>query len=323
VAELPFSIGLIQFLADHRSEVLTRVFQFFTFVGEVEGYVLLLALVYVAYDKRLAFRLAVLTLLAMSLNHLLKTLIGNPRPFVSQGSHAEKWAVSPEKAADLVTEFSTPSGHAMAGAAFYSCLYSSSRNRYVRIACIVLLLLTGLSRPYLGVHYLEDVLLGWVLGLSMVLLSLRYAEQIGALWNRRSHAQQVAGVVAGSALLWLATRALGAWHPEGQPTAFVGYLGFLTGIVIAHPLELKRLDFDPRSSSALRKALRYALTVGLVLGTLALLDEAFDALGPGSPVWQDLLRFLRYASAGVVAMLLGPLLFLKLGWAERAARGRG
>lgn len=323
VAELPFGIELIQFLADHRHGVLTRFFQLFTFIGEIEGYVLVLALVYVLYDKRLAFRLAVLTLLAMSFNHLLKTLIGNPRPFVAEGSYAEKWAVSPAKAADLATEFSTPSGHAMAGSAFYAYVYASVGSRGVRLACVALLLLTGLSRPYLGVHYLEDVLLGWALGLAMALVAVRYSARMQQLWNRRSHGQQVAATVAASIVLWLATRASSAGYAEGQPTAFVSYLGLLTGIVVAHPLELKRLDFDPRSATVLRKLLRYALSVAMVMGTLGLLDAAFSALSADGSVWGDLLRYLRYALAGIVAMFLGPLLFVRLGLAETAPKGRG
>jgi hypothetical protein len=86
MAELPFSIDLLRFLADTRTELLTEVFQFFTLLGEVEGYVLLVTLIYVTYDKKLAYRLSVLTLVTMSLNHLLKTIIMNPRPFIAEGT---------------------------------------------------------------------------------------------------------------------------------------------------------------------------------------------------------------------------------------------
>jgi len=114
VTELPFSIDLIRGLAENRSPFLTQVSLFFTFLGEIEGYVLLISLIYVTYDKKLAFRLAVLTLLTMSFNHVLKSLIMNPRPFISQGDFMDRWAVSAAKARELATEYSTPSGHAMA-----------------------------------------------------------------------------------------------------------------------------------------------------------------------------------------------------------------
>jgi len=321
LAELPFSLALIQYLADARTGFLTHFFQFFTFLGEVEGYVLLISLIYVTYDKRLGFRLSALTLVTMSLNHLLKTLIMNPRPFITEGSYAEKWAVSAEKAQELATEYSTPSGHAMAGSGFYSYLYASVKNRYVRTLSITLLLLTGLSRPYLGVHYLEDVLIGWALGLSIALLSVRYAESIGSLWNRFSYPQQLLIAAASSLVLWVFTRAQMGWSTEAQPLAFVGYAGFLTGIVAGYPVERRTVDFDPRSSTVARRALRYLLTVGLILGTLLILDEGFGAVSGDSSPLGYLLRYIRYTIAGIVATLLGPLLFVKLGLAERIPRG--
>ena len=316
MAELPFSIAFIQFLADSRNDFLTIFFQFFTFIGEVEGYILVIALIYVMYDKKLAFRLSVLTLFMMSLNHFIKILIRNPRPFISEGTYAEKWAVSAEKAADLATEYSSPSGHAMAGSGFYSYLYASVKNRYVRILAILLLLLTGLSRPYLGVHYMEDVLTGWVLGILIALFSIKYAENIGNIWSKYSHKQQVIIVVISSMILWLFTRVLDDWKIDGQPLAFVGYTGFLTGIVIAYPLEMKKVNFDPKSSTVLFKILRYILSVGMVIGTLLLLDKAFGLISGDSALLEYVLQYIRYCIAGIVAMFLGPLLFAKLKLAE-------
>lgn len=317
MAELPFSIELIRFLADTRAELLTKAFQFFTFLGEVEGYVLLITLIFVTYDKKLAYRLSVLTLATMSLNHLLKTIIMNPRPFMAEGTYSERWAVSPDKAEELAAEYSTPSGHAMAGSAFYSYLFASVRSRTVRAGCILLILLTGLSRPYLGVHYLEDVLIGWVLGASIALLSIHYAKRIAQLWNHLPHSQQLTLVAASSLILWIITHVFSGSGAGDQPLAFVGYTGFLMGIVIAFPLEEKTTDFDPRSSALWKKLLRYLLCVGIVMGTLLLLDGAFEAVSTEYSASGYLLRYIRYALAGIAGILLGPILFVKLGLAER------
>jgi membrane-associated phospholipid phosphatase len=323
MAELPFSIELIRFLAETRTELLTRAFQFFTFLGEVEGYVLFVTLIFVTYDKKLAFRLSVLTLLTMSLNHLLKTIIMNPRPFITDGTHLEKWAVSPGKAQELATEYSTPSGHAMAGAAFYSYLFASVKSRRVTAVCIVLILLTGLSRPYLGVHYLEDVLIGWLLGALIAFLSIRYAGGIAHLWRRFSHPQQLAIVAAFSLILWISTRVLADSGLGDPPLAFLGYTGFLMGIVVAFPLEERAIGFDPRSSALWKKALRYVLCVGLVMGTLLLLDGPFEAVSTDHSIAGYVLRYVRYALAGIAGILLGPILFVRLGLAETLAVDSG
>jgi membrane-associated phospholipid phosphatase len=320
MSELPFSLDLMHWLAEHRSPALTAFFTFFTFVGELEGYILLVVLAYVAFDKRLAVRLALVTLASMSLNHVLKTLIANPRPFVAQGEHLSRWAVTPAKAADLATEFSTPSGHAMGSAAFYTTLYDGLRyvrTRRVAIACIVLVLLIGLSRPYLGVHYLEDVLLGWPIGAALAWLLLRSGARLGDAWYRLSLAQQAALLAGGSALVCAATRALGAWRGDSHPTAFVSYAGLLSGVLLGQRLEIVHVSFESRRGSVGQKLLRYALALALVVGTLAGLDPVFEALAADATPAGDVLRWLRYAAAAVGGVFVAPLLFLRLGIAEQ------
>jgi membrane-associated phospholipid phosphatase len=81
--------------------------------------------------------------------------------------------------------FSFPSGHAMVSAAFYGYLaylgWHLFRRRAVRIAWVLalglLVLLIGLSRVYLGVHYVTDVVAGYAAGLvwtESVILAGRY-----------------------------------------------------------------------------------------------------------------------------------------------------
>ena len=170
MAELPFSIDLIRALAENRTALLTEVSLFFTFLGEIEGYVFLISLLYVTYDKKLAFRLAVLALFA-----------------------------------------------------------------------------------------------------------IRYADRISTLWRKFSYGQQVAIVTASSVILWFATRELSARTGDGQPYTFLSYMGLLTGIVIAHPLEARMIDFDPRSSSLPRKALRCALSLGTVIAPLVFVKMGLAA----------------------------------------------
>jgi membrane-associated phospholipid phosphatase len=319
VSELPFDLELIQSLADSRSEPLTYFFLLCTALGATQGYVLIVTGIYVMYDKALAYRLSVAVLLAMCLNHALKTFIRNPRPFIAEGTWAQKWAVPVENARELATEFSTPSGHAMGGGAFYGQLFASVKQRAVRFIAVLAIVATGLSRPYLGVHYLEDVVLGWLIGVALVLLLIKYDAAITDLWRRRSHAAQIALVVALSAGLWLATVAAGGWRIDDQPLAFIGYSGFLTGIVIARPLEIRTIDFDPRSASPMRKLLRYALSVAMVIGTQYLLDEFFALLADDWSLLGHVLQYARYVTAGVVVMWVAPLTFTRLGLADRRA----
>jgi hypothetical protein len=95
---LHFNLQLVQFFADHRNPFLTRLFTVAGFFGTADFYFLVTILLYVVWDKRQAIRLSVLILLTMTLNEVLKMLIGNPRPFVREGTYLKKWAVSPADA---------------------------------------------------------------------------------------------------------------------------------------------------------------------------------------------------------------------------------
>jgi membrane-associated phospholipid phosphatase len=320
VAPLPLSLQFVQFLADHRTAYLTHFFLATTFYGGASAYLLIGILIYVAWNKQLAIRLSVLVLSTMVFNDILKIAIKNPRPFIRDGSWHAKWAVSPKDAAALATEYSTPSGHAMGSSAFYSYLFACIHHRTVRVAAVAAIVLIGFSRPYLGVHYGEDILLGWAFGLTMAAVAIRYGDCILTTWNRLSFVRQIAAAVAGSLALWLLAVRLNGGQIAGQPRNVLSYAGFLTGIVVAHPLEMSKVSFDPRSSGVLTKMLRYLLSLGMFLLTLLILEAAFGMIADRSTLGWNLFEYLRMSAAGFVAIFVAPLLFTRIGWAERTTR---
>ena len=103
--------------------------------------------------------LVLVTTGAQLLNNILKELFHRTRP-ASVGSttlEAQQW--------------SFPSGHAMVSAAFYLYIaylcwqvLDGGLRRLVCGGLLVLVLLIGLSRLYLGVHYVTDVVAGYLAG---------------------------------------------------------------------------------------------------------------------------------------------------------------
>lgn len=89
---------------------------------------------------------------------ILKMLVHRPRPL---------GGIDPE------STFSFPSGHAIIAVTFYGFLTyyfwqkskSQAQKYFIAALGIILILLIGFSRLYLGVHYLSDVLAGYVVGL--------------------------------------------------------------------------------------------------------------------------------------------------------------
>lgn len=74
--------------------------------------------------------------------------------------------------------YSFPSGHAMVSMAFYGLLiyiiYNLVKNKKVRnsliILNIIIIILIGISRIYLGVHYLSDIITGYSISIIYLLI---------------------------------------------------------------------------------------------------------------------------------------------------------
>ena len=98
------------------------------------------------------------------LNQLLKRILQRPRP--------EAFRIINESG------YSFPSGHSMVSMAFYGYLiyliYKYVKNKYIKWGSIILLgaliCSIGVSRIYLGVHYTSDVLGGFLLSISYLVI---------------------------------------------------------------------------------------------------------------------------------------------------------
>jgi undecaprenyl-diphosphatase len=124
--------------------------------------------VFTAFSKRRTGLFCAGMLLALPLNVLIKEMVERPRPTAD-------WA-------DIIIPaigLSYPSGHAMSAVAFYGFLALMSwihiQRRSVRtwfsITFGVVAALIGLSRVYLGAHWLSDILGGSTAGLILLLIA--------------------------------------------------------------------------------------------------------------------------------------------------------
>ena len=312
---LHFNLQLVQFFADHRTVFLTRLFLIASFFGSAQFYAILTIFLFVAWDKRQAIRLSLLILFVMALNDILKLFIRNPRPFIEQRTYRQKWAVSPENVNSLAAEYSTPSGHAMGSSAFYTYLFALVSSRFVRVALVLLIVLIGVSRPYLGVHYVEDVLLGWALGIPIALIAIRYIGRLAGTWAKCSYASQIVISITGGVALWLLAVSLNG-RIDGQVRELTAYCGFLSGIVIGCPLELRLVNFDPRSAGPFAKVLRFAIALFLLNLVLFGLKILFAPITAPETASGCALEYLRYVAAEIAAMFVAPLIFCKMKLAE-------
>ncbi|MGD0752078.1 MAG: phosphatase PAP2 family protein [Anaerolineales bacterium] len=168
--------------------------QFFSFLGTEVFFLLALPILYWCVDSMLGLRVAVMLLIGTNINAAFKLAFHGPRPY---------WYSPKVSALATETSFGVPSGHAQTAATIWGLLAAYLRKWWGWLVVVLLIFLIGLSRLYLGVHFPQDVLLGWLIGGLVLWLALRCWDPIFA-WTKKLHAgQQVLAAFLASLLLFL------------------------------------------------------------------------------------------------------------------------
>lgn len=162
-----FDSIIYNFLVQHRNTVLTDILKVITQLG---GAIILvtISILCVIFVKRKKYKLTIPLnlIIIVILNIVLKNIFERPRP--------NELRIIEE------TGFSFPSGHSMASMAFYGYLiyliYTNVKNKRLKYTlCIllsILVFLIGLSRIYLGVHYVSDVIAGFCFSMAYLILMI-------------------------------------------------------------------------------------------------------------------------------------------------------
>ncbi len=140
-----------------------------SFLGTESFYILVMPAVYWCVDALSGLRLGMILVLSGSLNGLTKLIFKSPRPY---------WVDKQVIPVARERSFGLPSGHAMNASALWGQISYEFKRRWLTWVCIAMIVLIGLSRLVLGVHFSLDVAIGWILGLLVYLLFNHYYAPI-------------------------------------------------------------------------------------------------------------------------------------------------
>ena len=154
------------------SDFMTPVAKTITWFGSATCLILLCFLILV-FNKNKKINIAIIFNLGICtiLNLMLKNILQRPRP--------TEYRIIDE------IGYSFPSGHSMISMAFYGLLiyliYKNIKNKSLKWILIILLsiliLFIGISRIYLGVHYVSDVLGGFLVSISYLILYIKILKK--------------------------------------------------------------------------------------------------------------------------------------------------
>ena len=155
------------------SDFVTPIAKFITnFGGAIFLSIATIALLLLIKNKKIGLSIFSNIVIITILNQLLKRILRRPRP--------TEFRIVEE------TGYSFPSGHSMVSMAFYGYLiyliYRYIKNKYVKWTLItilsILICLIGISRIYLGVHYTSDVLGGFLLSISYLVIYISSIKKL-------------------------------------------------------------------------------------------------------------------------------------------------
>ncbi|MBD3353770.1 MAG: phosphatase PAP2 family protein [Candidatus Lokiarchaeota archaeon] len=280
---------------ESENETIRAIFEIITFLGEEETFIVFLTISLLAIDMRFGKRLIVSFMISMFFNSFLKDVIKDPRP---HGLEAEMG-------------YGFPSGHTQGSTAFWGFTLYYKKNEadskkqagIISAICTLLIIAVSISRLIIGVHDLQDVVGGFLIGMLILDLYLLLAPSVEKLSEKSLGLRIILGFIAAFSL-WLVMALL---FPAGAEAVGQGG-GILVAASICFPLETKYIAYKPQDLPAKKKIL--AALVGVVFSMVGYLglSEVFDLI-PG-PAW--ILRFVRYVILGVLLSLFVPWILKKI-----------
>jgi membrane-associated phospholipid phosphatase len=180
----PYDEAVTDAVMQFRSPALTKVFTYITHMGDRTVYLVIIVGLSIYFwlrfrNWKFTAQMTVVLMLTAISNVAIKKVINRTRP---QIEHLVE-----------VNSLSFPSGHSMSAMAFYGFLiYLCIRYKmavWLRgtliSALVLLILLIGLSRVYLGVHYPTDVAAGFLGGLIWIAFSALVFNTIDLMRQRK------------------------------------------------------------------------------------------------------------------------------------------
>ena len=145
--------------------------KFFSFLGSENFFLIFLPLLYWSINAAVGIRVGFILFVGATFTELFKMSFHGPRPY---------WVSADIRGMASETGFGVPSGHSEIGAGLWGMIAAYYRKTWIWVAAILLIVLIGLSRLYLGVHFPHDVLLGWTFGFITLWAFVRFWDPVAA-----------------------------------------------------------------------------------------------------------------------------------------------
>ena len=296
-------MDFLRLLEGIRFPALDTIMSLITQLGDELCFMVIAITMFWCIDKRRGYYLLSVGFLGTVINQFLKLVFRIPRP----------WVLDPnftivESAREAATGYSFPSGHTQNAVGTMGGGARSSKQRWVQIVCVVLLLLVSFSRMYLGVHTPLDVSVSFVIATVLLLVLYPVFEKMEEKPNLMYILMSVMIVLGVAYLLFVSLYPFPADVDadnlaSGTKNAYT-LLGATLGVLVAFHVDRKHTNFSteaPLAGQLLKLVIGLLLTIAIKSGTKPLLNLIFGG--------HHVANLVRYFLMVIFAGVLWPMTF--------------
>ncbi len=294
---------ILYFLESIRNDFLNVFFSVVTTLGEEMLFIVIGVILFWCANKRRGYYILSVGLFATVINQFLKILCRIPRPWVRDPK-----LTTVGESIDGAPGYSFPSGHSSGSVALFGSMARTYKNKILRVLCIAACLLVPFSRLYLGVHTLEDVLIGSALSLALVFLLYPFMVTSKNADRNTTYIIALLTLCCLGFVLYVSLYPFPADVDAANLASAVNnaykMLGVSLGVLIGNLLDRKYIKFSPEGAligQILKTAIGLGILLGIKSGTKALLISLIGNAAVASLV--------RYFLIAIFAVAVWPLTF--------------
>ena len=292
----PWEVSLIEWLQKTLEGAGTKAAEIFSAIGDTTATLLIVMVLVFCYSKEAGKRCGYTMMTAGIWFPMIKNIALRVRPYMahSETIRAISLPQPDQDPMDILSQgFSFPSGHSAMAASLYCATAREVKKRRMWFLAFAMIILIGVSRFIVGVHYPTDVLAGWTVGfLAVAFLSFL---------RKKVQSETIRSLI----LLGMALPGI-FWCSSHD---YFAALGGLIGMTIVFPYEKKHVNFrDTRSLPVMILRVVGAMIVYLVLDKLLKLPFSREWMN-GTTLGANLFRTARYAVTLFVLFGIYPYSF--------------
>lgn len=283
---MEYMLEMLKWIQLMRNPFLDRIFIGITVLGEEYFAITILCLIMWCVNKHLGYRVGLAYISSWILNFSLKEIFQIPRPF-----DLDKGIIPlrPETA----TGYSFPSGHTQSMASLSTAIMLAFSTKWLKAVCSLLIILMAVSRVYLGVHTLIDVLGGAFLGILWIYVANKIFDYVERTGRKAPFLIIVLPMLAGMVFI-----------PTND---YYKITGTFTGLMLGYLLDSRYIKYQV--NGPIRQRLCNYVAGMLILLAIKIFGKEILGISP-------LADYIRYFLIGIWITVIAPFMFSKM-WPKR------